>query len=71
MTATEIIDNILEENMTNPQMIDGIDSGVGIDYWYIDDNGSEAYVNIDQDHFKITIDGNFVAEGDIDEETSI
>ena len=38
--------------------LDGPDSGVGVDYWYRHaPTGKEAYLNLDQDHLTVSVDG--------------
>ena len=45
--------------------IDGPDSGCGLDYWYRQSRtGHEAYLNVDQEHLTVSIDGETVWAGD-------
>lgn len=42
----------------------GPDSGVGVDFWYRHrKSGAEAYLNLDQDHLIISVDGERVYDG--------
>lgn len=44
--------------------LDGPDSGVGVDYWFRDRRtGAEAYVNVDQNHLTICVEGEIVFVG--------
>lgn len=40
--------------------VNGPDSRVGVDYWFVSKSGSEANINIDQDVLTLTIDGEMV-----------
>lgn len=44
--------------------IDGPDSGVGIDHWFRNEQGEEAYINDDQSFLTIQKDGETVWSGD-------
>ncbi|MBK7091816.1 MAG: hypothetical protein IPH59_08855 [bacterium] len=35
-----------------------------MDYYYAHSNGKEAYINIDQGHFTVSVDGETVFSGD-------
>lgn len=50
----------------NWKELDGPDSGCGVDYWY-KSGESEAYINTDQDHCTISVNGESVFSGDIEE----
>lgn len=50
---------------SNWHSIDGPDSGTGIDYWFADDAGKEAYVNIDQTALTISVNGEVIYSGNI------
>ena len=40
------------------EYLNGPDSGVGVDYWLRHRRtGAEAYINLDQDHLTISVDG--------------
>lgn len=43
---------------------DGPDSGCGVDYYYGHRQGNEAYINIDQGHFAISVAGETLFTGD-------
>ncbi|HEV2392280.1 MAG TPA: hypothetical protein VG146_07950 [Verrucomicrobiae bacterium] len=46
------------------QVLDGPDSGVGIDYWFRNtETGAEAYLNLDQDHLTISLDEERIYDG--------
>jgi hypothetical protein len=46
--------------------LDGPDSGVGLDYWYRHRiTRAEAYLNLDQDHLTISVDGEKVYDAEI------
>ena len=47
---------------------DGPDSRCGIDYYYRYLDGSEAYINIDQSHFAISVAGETLFTGDLVED---
>ena len=46
----------------------GPDSGCGIDYCYGHRQGNEAYINVDQGHFTISVAGETLFSGDPAEE---
>jgi hypothetical protein len=41
----------------------GPDSRCGVDYWYRHPSGQEAYINDDQGHITISVEGEKVFEG--------
>jgi hypothetical protein len=43
---------------------DGPGSGCGVDYYYGHRQGNEAYINIDQGHFTISVAGETLFTGD-------
>ena len=43
---------------------DGPDSGCGVNYYYGHRQGNEAYINIDQGHFAISVAGETLFTGD-------
>ena len=51
--------------------ISGPDSGVGLDYWYGNAEGSEAYINIDQGEMSVSIDDDVVWQGSSEEAESL
>jgi hypothetical protein len=42
----------------------GPDTRCGVDYYYAHSGGKEAYINIDQGHFTVSVDGETVFSGD-------
>jgi hypothetical protein len=49
------------------ETLSGPDSGVGVDFWYRHTpTGREAYLNLDQDHLTISVDGEKVFEGSVE-----
>lgn len=42
-------------------------SGVGVDYWFFDEEQRSAYINIDQDNVTVTVEGEVVWFGSINE----
>ena len=42
----------------------GPDSGCGTDYYYAHCRGKEAYINVDQEHFTISVAGETLFTGD-------
>jgi len=47
--------------------IKGPDSGVGLDYWFDNPDGTEAYINVDQGEMAVSIDGDVVWQGSSEE----
>jgi len=45
---------------------DGYDTGVGLDYYYENDDGQVAYINVDQDYMTLNIDGDERYSGGVD-----
>ena len=43
---------------------DGPDSSCGVDYYYGHRQGNEAYINVDQGHFTISVAGETLFSGD-------
>ena len=43
---------------------DGPDSGCGVDYYYAHRCGEEAFINVDQGHFTISVGGETLFTGD-------
>ena len=43
----------------------GPESGCGLDYWYASADGRSAYINIDQDHITVSIDGECIYGGSL------
>ena len=60
----EILASVTATSADDREDLDGPDSGVGVDYWYRHrTTGSEAYLNADQDHLTISVDGERVYNG--------
>ena len=47
--------------------VNGPSSGVGLDYWYENAEGSEAYINLDQGEMTVSIDDDVVWQGSSEE----
>lgn len=41
----------------------GPDTRCGVDYYYAHTSGKEAYINIDQGHFTVSVDGETIYSG--------
>lgn len=53
VVTIDYIDVIAHHTKTKPEEwteADGPDSGVGVDYWFVHDDGTTCYVNYDQGH---------------------
>ena len=62
----EVLASVTHTSADDWASLDGPDSGVGVDYWYRHrGTGAEAYLNLDQDHLNISVDGEklYNAEG--------
>ena len=62
----EVLASVTHTSSEDWESLDGPDSGVGVDYWYRNrGTGAEAYLNRDQDHLNISVDGEklYNAEG--------
>ena len=42
----------------------GPDTRCGVDYYYAHRSGKEAYINVDQGHFTVSVDGESIFSGD-------
>lgn len=64
MKQKSIIQQVCDETDTKPadwNEMDGPDSGVGVDYWFVNKHtGQEVYVNDDQGHVTINVGGDGV-----------
>jgi hypothetical protein len=49
----------------------GPDTRCGVDYYYAHSNGSEAYINVDQGHFTVSVDGETLYSGDPTEDPKL
>src|ERR1035437_9741401 len=57
-TPVEVLASVTHTSSEDWESLDGTDSGVGVDYWYRNrGTGVEAYLNRDQDHLNISVDG--------------
>jgi len=65
-SGTSCLEDDLEQltGISGWESVDGPKSGVGVDYWFIASGGHRAYVNIDQGHRTICVDGEPVLEQD-------
>lgn len=45
--------------------IDGPDSGVGVDHYFADDKGNEAYANVDQGYYTLSVNDETFATGEM------
>lgn len=49
----------------------GPETGCGMDYYYDGPQGREAYINVDQENATISVDGETIFSGDIQEDTAL
>lgn len=42
----------------------GPDTRCGVDYYYAHSSGKEAYINVDQGYFTVSVDGETIFSGD-------
>jgi hypothetical protein len=49
----------------------GPDTRCGVDYYYAHSSGKEAYINIDQGHFTVAVDGETIFSGDPTEDPKL
>ena len=62
----EVLASVTHTSADDGESLDGPDSGVGIDYWYRHrGSGAEAYLNRDQDHLTISVDGEKLYDAEI------
>ena len=63
-SPVDILASVTGTRARDWQSLDGPDSRVGVDYWFRHrKTGQEAYVNLDQDHLTISVDGESVYNG--------
>lgn len=54
----EVLASVTNTSAADWEDMAGPDSGVGVDYWYRHRrSGAEAYLNLDQDHLTMSVDG--------------
>ena len=62
----EVLTSVTHTSADGWESLDGPDSGVGVDYWYRHrGTGKEAYLNLDQDHLTISVDGENLYDAEI------
>lgn len=49
----------------------GPDMRCGVDYYYAHSSGKQAYVNVDQGHFTVSVDGETIFSGDPTEDSTL
>lgn len=49
----------------------GPETRCGVDYYYAHNSGKEAYINVDQRHFTISVDGETIFSGDPTEDSTL
>ena len=60
----QILATLTDTKADDWEIIDGPDSGCGIDYWLRHEkSGREAYANLDQEYLTISVNGECVYEG--------
>ena len=68
----EVLASVTNTSIDDWEVLDGPDSGVGVDYWYRHrHSGAEAYLNRDQDHLTVTVDGDKVFDSEIPPEAEL
>jgi|ERR1035441_3492310 hypothetical protein len=68
----EVLASVTDTSADDWKLLDGPDSGVGVDYWYRHrDTGQEAYLNLDQDHLSISVAGQQVYDAQIPTEAEL
>ena len=62
----EVLASVTHTSADDWESLDGPDSGVGVDYWYRRrGTGKEAYLNRDQDHLTISVDGEKLYDAEV------
>jgi hypothetical protein len=62
----EVLASVTHTSADDWESLDGPDSGVGVDYWYLHRGTSkEAYLNLDQDHLIISVDGETLYDAEV------
>lgn len=49
----------------------GPDTRCGVDYYFAHSSGKEAYINVDQGHFTVSMDGETIFSGDPTEDSTL
>lgn len=49
----------------------GPETRCGVDYYYAHSSGKEAYINVDQGRFTISVDGDTIFSGDPTQDTKL
>ena len=63
-SPVDILASVTGTRARDWQSLDGPDSRVGVDYWFCHrKTGPEAYLNLDQNHLTISVDGERVYSG--------
>lgn len=50
---------------THWKQVDGPDTRCGIDYYFEDDDGNEAYANVDQVFWSLSVNGELLDAGEL------
>jgi hypothetical protein len=62
----EVLASVTHTSAEDWESLDGPDSGVGVDYWYRHrGTGKEAYLNRDQEHLTISVDGDKLYDAEV------
>ena len=62
----EVLASVTQTSADDWEDLNGPDSGVGVDYWYRHrGTGAEAYLNLDQDHLTISVEGNKLFDAEV------
>ena len=68
----EVLASVTHTSTDDWESLDGLDSGVGVDYWYRHrGTGKEAYLNLDQDHLTISVADRRVYDAQIPSEAEL
>ena len=63
-SVVEVLASVTDSMVKDWEDMDGPDSGVGVDFWFRNrKSGAEAYVNLDQGHLTISLDGEKIYDG--------
>jgi hypothetical protein len=66
VSPLEVLASVTHTSADDWESLDGPASGVGVDYWYRHrDTGKEAYLNLDQDHLTISVDGDKLYDAEV------
>jgi hypothetical protein len=68
----QVLASVTHTSTDNWETLDGPDSGVGVDFWYrFRGAGQEAYLNLDQDHLTVSVDGKRIYDAELPDERDI